>query len=410
MKILQFQPVGGASGDMILGALIDLGANRDRLQSALESLRVGAFSIETSRATSQHLAGLRAQVAIPHPHEHGHAHGGHGHRPDHHHHDDGHEHRSLTDIVAIIRGSALPDAVKERSVAVFTRIGEVEARMHNVPVERIHFHEVGAVDSIVDIVGCCLALHDLAVDAVAVDPLPQGVGTIDCAHGVYPNPAPATLELLKGMPVLQTDEPYELVTPTGAALLAAWRSIDLPPAGARVTSIGYGLGRRELKARPNLLRAVLLEADEAPAGADDCVMLETNVDDCSPELLGVLVERLLGAGALDAFAVPVQMKKQRPGVLVQALCRAAERDALIDLIFRESSTFGVREYPVRRTVLDRRHVDAETPFGTVRVKIGTWRGREITRSPEMADCIARATEHKVAVREVYEAAARTSAI
>lgn len=406
MKLLHLQAVGGASGDMILGALMDLGVARDRLQSALESLGVGPFTIIAERGESQHLAGLRATVEVPRGAPD--AHTARGHAQDHHHHDDGHAHRSLTEIVRIIRASSLPDLVKQRSVAVFTRIGEVEARMHNVPIDHIHFHEIGAVDSIVDIVGSCLALHELGVDGVSIAPLPQGVGTIACAHGTYPNPAPATLELLRGMPIEQTDEPFELVTPTGAALLAQWKTHDAPPAGARVATIGYGLGQRTLRGRANLLRAMLLDVDDAAAEGDACVVLETNLDDSTPEIIGVLVERLLSAGALDVLTIPAQMKKQRPGVLVQVLATPEKREAMIDTLFRESSTFGVREHRVTRSILARRHETVATPYGEVRVKVGSWRGRDITRSPEMDDCIARAREHGVAARDVYEAAIRRS--
>jgi len=299
----------------------------------------------------------------------------------------------------------LPDAVKEASVRVFTRIAEVEARMHATTVDRIHFHEVGALDSIVDIAGCCLALHRLGVDGVIVGPLPQGRGTIRCAHGVYPNPAPATVELLKGMAVVQTEEPHELVTPTGAALLAAWKTMAAAPDGATVAKVGYGLGQRELAHRPNLLRAVLLEVDPQPrAAATAGLVLERNLDDVTPELIGALTQRLLAAGALEVFTTAAQMKKQRPGVLLTVLCTGAERETMLDLIFRESTTFGVREYAVQRTVLERRRVEVATPFGAVEVKIGAWRGEDVTWAPEMDDCVLRAQERGVPVRRVYESA------
>jgi uncharacterized protein (TIGR00299 family) protein len=411
-RFLQFDSVGGASGDMILGALIDLGVDAAELQRDLATLPVEPFRLETARATRQHLAGTLATVVIPEARHH-HAHGQHRHEHGHEHGHEGHEHaphRGLREIEAIIRGSRLPDPVKEQSVRVFRRIGEVEARMHATTIDRIHFHEVGALDSIVDIVGCCLALHRLGVDGVAVGPLPQGRGTIRCAHGVYPNPAPATVELLKGMAVVQTEEQHELVTPTGAALLAEWKSMAAPPAGAVVSRAGYGLGQRELAQRPNLLRAILLEQDPQPgAAATGCLVLECNLDDVTAELIGALTQRLLAAGALDAFTTAVQMKKQRPGVLLTVLCERAVRDAMLDLIFRESTTFGVREYEVSRTVLERRRVEVATPFGAVHVKIGTWRGEDVTWAPEMEDCRQRAAERGAAVRVVYEAAQQAAA-
>ncbi|MCZ7592792.1 MAG: nickel pincer cofactor biosynthesis protein LarC [Kiritimatiellae bacterium] len=405
MKILSFDSVGGASGDMILGALVDLGVDLADLAAALRSLDIGDFKIEARPALSQHLAGTRLRVIAPE--EKGpanHAHDDHQHEHHHHH----APHRGLTEIEAMIRASDLPDPVKERACRVFRRIGAVEARMHGTTIEQVHFHEIGAVDSIVDIVGCCLALHQLGVDDVAVGPLPQGRGIIHCAHGTFPNPAPATVELLRGMAVTQTDEPHELVTPTGAALLSDWKTLDRPPPGAVVKKIGYGLGHCELNDRPNLLRAVLLECAVVQP-ENECLVLETNLDDTTPELIGALSARLLAAGALDVFAVAAQMKKQRPGVLLTVLAHPSGRDVMLDLIFKESTTFGIREYPVKRTMLSRRSVPVVTPFGEVRVKFGEWRGGITVRSPEMEDCIRRAEEHNIAVRVVYEAAKSAAA-
>jgi uncharacterized protein (DUF111 family) len=221
---------------------------------------------------------------------------------------------------------------------------------------------------------------------------------------VLPVPVPATVELLKGHPTVQTQEPHELVTPTGAALLMEWKSAASPPSSVSTGPVGHGFGHRHLDSRPNLLRARLLETVEQDEATDDGLVLECQVDDTVPELLGALVERLLREGALDAFTTPVQMKKQRPGTLLTVLCRPGQKAALLDLIFRESTTFGVREYPTNRTVLERRHVEVETPYGAVRIKIGTWHGEDVTSAPEMDDCIKRAEEHGVAVRRVYEAA------
>lgn len=406
MRILAFDSTGGASGDMILGALVDLGVDVDRLIRDLDGLNLDSFRIESARGLSAHLAGTRLRVHVsehkPHHHD--------DEREPHHAHHHKHHHdpaqapaRGLKEIERIIDHSALPDPVKAQAVRVFRRIGAVEARMHGTTIDQIHFHEIGAVDSIVDIVGCCLALHRLGVDAVAVGPLPQGRGVIQCAHGTFPNPAPATVELLRDMAISQTDEPYELVTPTGAALLSEWKTHNAPPAGAVVKNIGYGLGQHDLQSRPNVLRAVLMESSSAiPEG--ECLVLETNLDDVTPELIGVLTSRLMEAGALDVFSVAAQMKKQRPGVLLTVLTQPDKRDALLDLIFRESTTFGVREYPVRRTMLARRVTSVATPFGEVRVKIGEWRGDVVVRAPEMDDCIRCAHDHGVPVRRVYEAA------
>ncbi|HEY8239841.1 MAG TPA: LarC family nickel insertion protein, partial [Kiritimatiellia bacterium] len=249
--------MGGASGDLILGALIELGVDPVALERDLQSLGVGHFHVVAKPFASHGLHGTQVTVDAGHHHDHGHHHGGH-----------------LPDIETSIRKSAIPDAVKEQSLAVFRRIGEVEAGIHNTTIDKIHFHEVGAVDSIVDIVGCCLALHKLQVDAVSVGPLPQGQGTITCAHGVYPNPAPATAELLRGMDVKQTDEPFELVTPTGAALLSLWRKTGVDSSSARVLKSGYGFGHHTLNNRPNVLRASLLERVDSVSSPDVCLVLE----------------------------------------------------------------------------------------------------------------------------------------
>ncbi|MBN1269519.1 MAG: nickel pincer cofactor biosynthesis protein LarC [Kiritimatiellae bacterium] len=393
MKILQFDSVGGASGDMILGALFDLGADKAGAEQALASLALEPFRIEAAPFGSHGLHGTRVTVRLlgekRHTDEHGHEHG-----------------RRFSEIRELISRSALPETVKGNCISVFTRIAEAEAAIHAVPVDEVHFHEVGALDSIIDIVGSCLALEELGVEAVAVGPLPLGRGTVTCRHGVYPVPAPATVRLLEGFPVVQTEEPHELVTPTGAALLTTWRTLDAPPAGSRIVRAGYGFGHHTLGGRPNVLRAVLLEKGTAEEAS--CLVLESNIDDTVPELLGALMGRLLEAGALDAFTTAVQMKKQRPGTLLTVLCRPEQREALLDLIFRESTTFGVREYVTQRTMLERRFAEVQTPYGAVRVKIGTWRGQDVTVAPEMDDCIKRAKEKDVPVRQVYEAAAKAA--
>ncbi|MCO5061771.1 MAG: nickel pincer cofactor biosynthesis protein LarC [Kiritimatiellae bacterium] len=397
-----FDSTGGASGDMILAALIHLGVDAAALAAELKAFAPEPFELRVESALSAHLSGTRVRVLTDAEHHHDHHHH-HHHGHDHHH----APHRGLKEIGAMIDRSELPEEVKARAHRVFRRLGEAEARIHGATIDAIHFHEVGAMDSIVDIVGACLALHKLGVDAIAVGPLPQGHGTIECAHGTFPNPAPATVELLRGHAVVSVDEPFELVTPTAAALLAEWKTCDRAPSGAVVKAIGYGIGHRELKSRPNLLRAILLEV-QASANEDECLVLETNLDDVSPELIGVLSGRLLAAGALDVFAVAAQMKKQRPGVLLTTLARPSDRDALLDLIFRESTTFGVREYTARRTILARRFDTVTTPYGEVRIKVGEWKGADVVRAPEMEDCVLRAQERGVSVRAVYEAAQRAA--
>ncbi len=423
-RILHFESIGGASGDMILGALVGLGVSVEELNEELKSLNVDSFEIVVDKIVEQGMSGVRGKVKLhehhhhhhDHDHDHDHHHGhdhdhshDHGHSHDHHHsHDESHDHhhdhgRHLSTIKKLIEASTLPEAVKGGALEVFQKIGEAEAAIHGIDIEEIHFHEVGAMDSIVDIVGSCLALHKLGVDGVSIRSLPQGHGTIECAHGTYPNPAPATLRMLEGFPVQDVDEPFELVTPTGAALLAAWRTADVPAAGSRAVKTAYSFGHRTLNSRPNLLRATLYESVEDQT-ADEILVLECNLDDTTPELAGCLFDQLLESGALDVFTTPVQMKKNRPGILLTVLCVPADREKMIDLIFAESTTFGIRERLEKRTVLERSFKTVKTPFGEVRVKIGKRGGDIVTASPEIEDCRRLAKENKAAVLDVYNAA------
>jgi len=399
MRSLYFSSVGGASGDMILGTLISLGVDRAALEAELKKLLPGEdFSLEAVPVVDGGFSGVRAKVVIHEKHHNHHHHEGH----DEHEHS--HVHRHLADIRSIIDGSALPDVVKTMAVDIFVRLAEAEARIHGTTPEKIHFHEVGAVDSIVDIVGCCLARHWLGVDTVGCGPLPQGCGTMTCAHGIIPIPAPATVELLRGMKITRTEEPFELVTPTGAALLAVW-SEQTPvtsPTG-RIISAGIGFGQRRLQSRPNLLRAELMDVESGET-ADSCVVLECNIDDCNPEITATVFDKLLRAGALDVFAQPVMMKKQRQGLLLSVLCDSGVADTLTELIFRETTTFGVRRQLCTRTKLDRRLVEVDTPCGRVRVKIGSRNGRDLTVAPEYEDCAAAAERSGVPLKEVYRLA------
>ena len=375
---------------MVLGALIGLGIPVEELNEELKSLKVDPFEIIVDEVVEQGMSGLRAKVVVhEHHHHHGEHHRGHG--------------RHLSTILKLIDASTLPEPVKDNASSVFRKIGEAEAAIHNVDIEKIHFHEVGAMDSIVDIVGCCLALYKLGVDGVSIRSLPQGHGTIDCAHGTYPNPAPATLRMLAGFPVEQVDEPFELVTPTGAALLSSWRTMESPAAGSKTVNTAYSFGHRRLRHRPNLLRATLYEVADEPT-VDEVLVLECNLDDMTPELVGCLFDRLLAAGSLDVFTTPISMKKQRPGVLLTVLCHPSHRDKLLDLIFRESTTFGVREHLALRTILERNFETVETPFGSVRIKIGRRNGEVVTVSPEIEDCRKCAAQGGMPVKDVYDAA------
>lgn len=406
MRIIQFNSVGGASGDMLLGALVQLGADVNVLNRELASLLPEEkFKIEVLPKASYGINGMSAKVIIedePHSHHHHHEHA-HAHTAEHSHH-----HRKFSDIRSMLIESDLPDAVKDMAVKVFSALAEAEGKIHGMAPDDVHFHEVGAVDSIVDITGCCLAMHLLQVDVIAVAPLPVGQGTMQCQHGIYPIPAPATTELLRGLQVTQTDQPYELVTPTGAALLSTWPHIKIP-AGCAVKGIANSFGHRELNNRPNLLRAVLYEQVETEAmTSGQCLIMETNIDDSTPEIIGNAFNRLLEAGALDVWTSPIQMKNQRPAVKLTVLCEESDREKLQQIIFRETSTFGIREFTANRACLDRRFTTVETDYGQVRIKIGSLNGEDITFSPEMADCVRCAKAHDVPVKTVYNAALKNS--
>lgn len=400
MKVIRFDSVGGASGDMILGALIGLGADLNILNRELVSLMPDEkFRITVAPKESHGINGITARVEIDEPHSH-------------HEHAHRHEHggRAFADIRQLIERSGLTDAVKAMSINVFAALAAAEGKIHNMPPDKVHFHEVGAVDSIVDIAGCCLALEMLGAQGISVSPLPSGQGTFKCRHGVYPIPAPATVELMKNLKSVLTDEPYELVTPTGAALLSVWPHIEVP-AGSRVADAANSFGHRELNSRPNLLRAILYESAESVmpdhnGDTDSVIVLETNIDDCPAEFIGPLFERLLNAGALDVWTTPILMKKQRPGVMLSAICRSDCKQKIYDLIFQETTTFGVREYPASRQCLARRFEQAETPYGKVKIKVGSRNGMDITCSPEIDDCICLSGESGAAVRDVYLSAVK----
>lgn len=391
-RTLWFDSIGGASGDMILACLIDLGVDPDVLRKALASLGDFHIELEVTRAADHGMHGTRVAVHAREPaHHHGHPH---THAP----------HRGLKEITAIINGSALPGAVRQQAITVFSRLAEAEAAIHQTTPEAIHFHEVGSLDAIADIVGACLGLSLLDVERAGFGPLPAGHGTITCAHGTLPNPAPATVALLKGFPTVHVDEPFELVTPTAAALLTTWAGNCGKAGEGVIGKIGYGFGHRKLNSRPNLLRAMLLEPECTDGLHDDCLVLETNIDDTTPELIGALTQKILAAGAFDVFTASIQMKKQRPGILLTVLCPPALKAAMLDLLFTESTTFGVRESLTRRTMLERRWETVATPFGPVRVKLGSWKGRVVTASPEYDDCATLSGNRGVPLRQVYDAA------
>ena len=423
-KILYLDCFSGVSGDMLLGALLDAGAPFDELEQVVESLGLDGVSIARERvdragigATKFRVADGNAAPERAHEHHHDHheyGHGGHEHAHHHHDHADAgaaraHHHRGLSEITAIVDRAALPAAARTRAVGLFRRLAEVEAGIHGVPVEDVHLHEVGAIDSIVDITLAVAAMERLAPDRVVASPLNVGSGTVTCEHGELPVPAPATVELLAGAPIYAQGPPVELVTPTGALLVTAYADAYGPLPPMRLERIGYGAGDRDLSPRPNVLRALVGEADEPPeaaGAAERVVVLECEIDDMNPQLYGVLMERLTDAGAFDVFYAPIQMKKNRPGTLVTVVAPPERREALAGLLFAESTTIGVRVTETARERLDREVVTVESPIGPVRIKVARRDGVVVNAAPEFEDCARLAAEQGLPVKAAQALAVR----
>jgi len=367
---------------MIVAALIDAGADADALRRGLSALKIGGYNVSIERVTKQGLAATRFHVQLD----------GSAKQP----------HRHLRHVLEILKLSALSEGVRDKACRVFQRLAEAEAAVHGTTVEKVHFHEVGAVDAIVDVVGSVLALELLHVDRVICSPIPTGSGTVTCDHGVLPIPAPATARLLQGVPLAACDDVGELTTPTAAAVLTTLTSEFGPIPPMTLTAAGYGAGTREGRTRPNVFRVLLGEAVEEHGDVDQIMMLETNLDDTSPEVVGYCTERLLGEGALEVYTVPILMKKQRPGVVLTVLCEVGKATAMEKILFAETTTFGIRRRTVERTKLRRRFVAVATPFGDIRMKVGEREG-VVTASPEYEDCRAAALKHGVALRDVIAA-------
>jgi len=370
----------GISGDMLLGGLMDAGLPLEELKADLAHLPLSGYQIRAERTTRGGIAGTRVVVEVTEPHHH----------------------RGLAEILEIIDGSDLPPAVRGPARLAFTRLAEAEARVHARPVEEVHFHEVGAVDAIVDVVGACCGLHRMRIAEVYASPLPLGGGWVDTAHGRLPVPAPATVELLKGVPAYGGPVEAELVTPTGAAIVTAVARGFGPMPGMTIQRVGLGAGGREL-AHPNLLRVFVGEGAEQPA-EQQLMVLESNLDDMNPELFEHLMERLLAAGALDVFWTPIVMKKSRPATLVSVLAEPVRAQELTEVLFRETTTLGVRSHQVSRRCLQREWVEVSTEYGPVRVKVGRLGSAVVTTAPEYEDCRTRAREHEVPLKAVYAAA------
>lgn len=414
MTTLYLDCFSGASGDMILGALIDAGLPLDDLQRALGSLAIDAGAVWTERVVRTGISATKFCVrgetpALAHAggdHSHEHHHHDHGHDHDHQHghshdHSGGHDHahRTLPEIFGLIDRSALTPAGKGRAKELFAKLGDAEAAIHGTPAENVHLHEVGALDSIIDIVGAVYAFEQIGADRVIASPLNVGSGTIRSAHGVYPVPAPATLRLLTGVPIYAGAQQAELVTPTGALLVSSYADRYGTVPSMRVRKIGYGAGARDFTDTPNVLR-VLVGEEEGSGHAHVVSVIECEIDDMNPQIFGVLMDRLLAAGALDVFYTAVQMKKNRPGTLLTVIAPPAKREALATLVFRETTTIGVRYRDMTRECLDRDEVTVQTTLGAVRFKVAR-RGSQLQNaSPEFDDLLAIAEREGKPIKDV----------
>jgi uncharacterized protein (TIGR00299 family) protein len=386
MKILYFDCFAGASGDMILGALIAAGIEPEALKQQLSLLGVQGYSIDFEPVDRSGISATYARVKTAH--EHG--------------------QRHLSDILKIIYDSRLSDSVKERAAKIFSRLAEAEARVHNTPVERIHFHEVGALDAIIDVVGAAIGFELLGIERFVSSALHVGSGTVNMEHGRFPVPPPAVAELLKGVPFYSTDIVGELVTPTGAAIITTVCPEYGPLPQMKLEQAGYGAGTREYERFPNALRVMIGEDQSSAAETVDerLWMIETNMDDISPQILGHVMERAFDLGALDCYFTSVQMKKNRPGVLLSILCRAEDRSSLGDLLFFETTTLGIRSFEVERRALQREFVAVETQYGPIDVKVAKLNGHVVKAMPEYEQCREAARRANVPLRLVEEAARR----
>ena len=403
-RVIYFDCFSGISGDMILGAFLDAGLPFDDLKRALGSLAVQGYDITAERVLRAGVSATKFSVdehghhdhEQPHGHEHGHAEGHvHGHTHD----KNGHVHRTLPEIYGLIDQSALSPAGRNRAKELFHRLAEAEAAIHETPIDRVHLHEVGALDSIIDIVGAVFALEWAGAERVICSPLNVGGGMLQSAHGLFPVPAPATLKLLGDAPVYSGVVQKELVTPTGALIATSYASSFGPIPPLTIEHVGYGAGTRDNPQTPNVLRILIGKAaDRLPA--DRVVVIECEIDDMNPQLFGSAMDRLYSAGALEVFYVPVQMKKNRPGTLLTVVAPPELRSTLADIVFRETTTIGLRHHEVEREVLQREIIRVDTAVGAVRFKLAWREGRVINAVPEFEDCQAIARARNLSVKDV----------
>jgi len=387
MKLAYFDCFSGISGDMTLGALVDAGLSVDQLRSSLQALQVPGWQLSAEKVWKNGMSATYVKVAT----------------------EDQSKHRSLSTIVEILEKSQLAVSVRQRAAAIFTKLGEAEASVHDVPLEKIHFHEVGAIDAIVDIVGACIGFDALGIEKFACSALNVGGGTAKMAHGILPVPAPATAKLLQGKPTYSNGVQRELVTPTGAAIVATLCDHFGPQPPLSVSHIGYGAATADLEGQPNVLRIMIGECASpsvsAVPGFDEQIsVIEANLDDMNPQIYGYFSDKALAAGALDVYTTPVQMKKNRPGTLLTVLCKPQNANNLMSLIFAETTTFGLRTYQAQRRILPREHLTVTTPYGALRLKLSRLNGRIQHATPEYEDCRKLAESNNIPLHQVITAA------
>jgi uncharacterized protein (TIGR00299 family) protein len=423
LKVLYFDCFAGAAGDMIVGALLDAGLPLEALTHALGSLAVEGWDVSAERVIKTGISATKFKVH-EHAHVHSHAHAHHDHDPGHHHHAHA-PHHSLKEIETAIGRSALSEAGKARAIKMFRRLAEAESAIHGIPIDEIHLHEVGALDSIIDIVGAVFAIEWFKADRIVVSPINIGSGMVRTEHGVFPVPAPATVSLVRNAPVYSSGIQSELLTPTGALILTEFATEYGPVPPMKIAQVGYGAGDRELKETPNVVRVLVGDADvwrapalagavaesaEQSAAAEAAALrtsksmkvavLECEIDDMNPQIFGVLMEKLYAAGALEVFYSAVQMKKNRPGTLMTIVAKPEDRERMTEIVFTESTTIGIRHQELARECLDREMVSVATRLGAVRFKVARRDGRILNAQPEFEDLAKLSAEHGIPIKDV----------
>ncbi len=403
MTILYYDCFSGISGDMHLGAMIDLGVDPDHLVEQLGKLDLSGYELKISKDQRKGIAGTRVEVVLDgdiHEHDHKHQHG--------HPHDHRHPHRNLEDITRIIQTSELSQAIKERSIRMFHRLAEAEGKIHNQPIEKVHFHEVGAVDSIVDIVGAAICIEMLAPEMILSSAVELGGGFVKCQHGTFPVPAPATAEILSGIPVKSGAVPFETTTPTGALIIACNADNFGPLKDLQIRKTAYGIGNRDTEI-PNVLRVHLAESEahhESSPETRKAWILECNIDDMNPEMYGYVMDMLFELGADDVFITPIIMKKARPASKLTVLCSPDKKLVMTETLLTHTTSLGVRSLEVEKTMLERTYSKIKTKYGEITIKTAIYKGKHLKSKPEYEDCVQLARKHGIPVQKIYEEISR----